>query len=558
MASRAPCHGADVASWALLGRRENVWRGPLFDELEMEVLYEPPSKKEYPRPGSRVSVHFTGRLAGKGCVFDGSRSKNGEKKPFEFTVGTKAVVPGFERGCLGTPLGGATRVRVPSALAYGQSGIDRLVPKDADLVFDIILVAIGDHLCDDLQKAQDASLKYLSSGLGPTLDPFKDCIFPEIQSYFDLRKDIKEGLPLEDAWLDALNNCYDEKRKKTSSAPFSARRLERVAMKKKWVGLDVVGEEGLCVLSRESLVSPGWTRLLSEWTWPRLKKWPSTIVAQAKQRAPIRGHETLQDVAVIETSVRAFVDYALSAKDETPRFYLNGWDFLSEKNRIFDDPPDLDLDCVDDQSYSLMLQFERETHAVLFGRQQQTSAVSQVVDKTALRASETLTKAFIAPPGAVTRLHRDNHGAHARLTVLRGSKLFVAFPPSDAPYLYVQQDAQHKDANSLGYHSPVDVLNPDFLTFPDFAKATPFFAVLSDAETLLVPKNWWHCAVSLTPSITVMRNFWSSTNLTDLADLQRNNFLKKLNLLKDAGLLRNNKGQTTQEEVKRTSSNLNA
>lgn len=87
-----------------------------------------------------------------------------------------------------------------------------------------------------------------------------------------------------------------------------------------------------------------------------------------------------------------------------------------------------------------------------------------------------LTRAFVAPPGAVTRLHRDNHGTHARRTVVHSAKLYVAFAPDNARFLYVD-----------GGHSPVDVLAPDLNAFPLYARATTHATVLCARVTILVP-----------------------------------------------------------------------
>jgi len=45
------------------------------------------------KDGDTVKVHYTGKLE-NGEVFDTSK----EQEPFEFKVGNKAVIPGFEKG----------------------------------------------------------------------------------------------------------------------------------------------------------------------------------------------------------------------------------------------------------------------------------------------------------------------------------------------------------------------------------------------------------------------------------------------------------------------------
>ena len=62
-------------------------------------------------------------------------------------------------------------------------------------------------------------------------------------------------------------------------------------------------------------------------------------------------------------------------------------------------------------------------------------------------------------------------------------------------------------------HSPIDPLAPDHSAYPLYAKASPHAVILEEGETIMVPDGWWHYAVSLSPSITVMRNFWSLVNM---------------------------------------------
>jgi peptidylprolyl isomerase len=61
-----------------------------------------------------VKVHYTGRLT-DGVVFDSSR----DREPLEFTIGQKAVIPGFEEGVIGMAVGETKTVSIVSQDAYG-------------------------------------------------------------------------------------------------------------------------------------------------------------------------------------------------------------------------------------------------------------------------------------------------------------------------------------------------------------------------------------------------------------------------------------------------------
>lgn len=89
-------------------------------------------------PNDTVTCHYTGAIAKTGEVFQGSRDFG---KPISFPL--SGVIAGWTQGVPGMKVGGTRRLLIPAAMAYGStppygSGI----PADADLVFDIELVAI--------------------------------------------------------------------------------------------------------------------------------------------------------------------------------------------------------------------------------------------------------------------------------------------------------------------------------------------------------------------------------------------------------------------------------
>jgi FKBP-type peptidyl-prolyl cis-trans isomerase 2 len=66
------------------------------------------------KEGDTVEVHYTGKLE-NGDVFDSSR----EREPFQFTVGNKDVIPGFENGVVGMDVGDTKTIEIPPEEAYG-------------------------------------------------------------------------------------------------------------------------------------------------------------------------------------------------------------------------------------------------------------------------------------------------------------------------------------------------------------------------------------------------------------------------------------------------------
>ena len=89
-------------------------------------------------PGRRVKVHYTGTLL-TGHTFDSSRDRN---EPFEFRLGAREVIPGWDQGVKGMRVGGHRQLTIPSSMAYGTLGAPPDIPPNAALKFDIELLGV--------------------------------------------------------------------------------------------------------------------------------------------------------------------------------------------------------------------------------------------------------------------------------------------------------------------------------------------------------------------------------------------------------------------------------
>lgn len=72
--------------------------------------------------GSTVQVHYTGKLT-DGTTFDSSIGR----APFQFSIGTNEVIPGFENGLIGKEVGEKVTVSIPCDDAYGDVRNDLIV-----------------------------------------------------------------------------------------------------------------------------------------------------------------------------------------------------------------------------------------------------------------------------------------------------------------------------------------------------------------------------------------------------------------------------------------------
>lgn len=112
---------------------------PVTSVAKLQIIDLTEGAGEEVQTGATVTAHYTGAVAETGLIFQSSHDF-GRAIPF----GLNQVIKGWTDGVPGMKVGGTRRLIIPAGQAYGAtpppgSGI----PANADLVFDIELVAVG-------------------------------------------------------------------------------------------------------------------------------------------------------------------------------------------------------------------------------------------------------------------------------------------------------------------------------------------------------------------------------------------------------------------------------
>jgi len=87
--------------------------------------------------GSNVTVYYTGWLKSDGTQFETDRTSG----PNTFSLA--GLIQGWQEGIPGMKPGGLRRLDIPAALAYGTAGSPPKIPGNADLVFEIKMLAVN-------------------------------------------------------------------------------------------------------------------------------------------------------------------------------------------------------------------------------------------------------------------------------------------------------------------------------------------------------------------------------------------------------------------------------
>ena len=89
--------------------------------------------------GKRVHVHYAGVAWSTGREFDASWNRG---STFDFRLGAREVIEGWDRGVAGMRVGGRRRLTIPPDLGYGSRGAGGVIKGGETLVFVVDLVQV--------------------------------------------------------------------------------------------------------------------------------------------------------------------------------------------------------------------------------------------------------------------------------------------------------------------------------------------------------------------------------------------------------------------------------
>ena len=91
------------------------------------------------RKGSTAVVHYVGVSYSTRRQFDASWDRG---STFDFEVGGRQVIAGWDQGVAGMRVGGRRRLVIPPHLGYGQRGVPGTIAPGETLVFVVDLVDV--------------------------------------------------------------------------------------------------------------------------------------------------------------------------------------------------------------------------------------------------------------------------------------------------------------------------------------------------------------------------------------------------------------------------------
>lgn len=118
--------------------RTAIFLDIMTDMKDLEIIDTQAGTGREVIKGDLVICNYTGYLE-DGTKFDSSFDHG---RPFQFVIGSRRVIQGWDRGLMGMREGGKRTLRVPAHLAYGDRQIGAFIKPHSNLIFDVELIEV--------------------------------------------------------------------------------------------------------------------------------------------------------------------------------------------------------------------------------------------------------------------------------------------------------------------------------------------------------------------------------------------------------------------------------
>lgn len=520
---------------------------PHCANLCVEVLVDGEDGSPKPATGDLCEIHYSCLIRQSGGCVDSSRSKMyGTRKPFELQLGAGQAVSGMEQGVRALRLGALARLHVPSHLAYGANRVG-VIPPHSDLIFEVELLKVGDHRAPPMPIGLIRQLFVLPpapglatrSAEGQQLVRMpRELLLAAEQEAASVEAAAARSDPDDEVeraaegladtqlptWLSRLRSVL---RMPTPECATFFKYLSemRAALDAHAAAVSAGGAlpevlPGAATIARVPYGTPwdskrplvltgvreGWPAL--NWGWSFWEGQHGTQQVLCKQRAPMFDSDQSSATLMAECSLREALQYARKAhrsrapeQGDAPVLYMNGWDVFEALPQLWDEAIDKLPGTIDNKTVSEYRRLYRQ--------------MGMDDEEMIIRKARSLCKLFVGACGAITRMHQDNHNAHAWLTNLRGRKLYVLSSPDEDASLIAPRGRASQDGGSTR-EARLDPLDAHQRVARSAVQL--YAVVLEPGETILAPNGWWHYAACIEPTITLMCNFWDDANMFGLHD----------------------------------------
>lgn len=109
---------------------------PVLGDVVVDRLFTPKNCEREAKNGDNVRYHYNATFV-DGKAFDSSYQREAAKVAL---LGEGRLIAGIDKGLQGMCVNERRRITVPPHLAYGSAGAGDMVPPDATLVFDVLLI----------------------------------------------------------------------------------------------------------------------------------------------------------------------------------------------------------------------------------------------------------------------------------------------------------------------------------------------------------------------------------------------------------------------------------